>query len=104
MNRNIWLLTLTALVAALAPEMAFAAEEAATTALASMPIGVGLTMGVAVAGGAIGQGLAIASGLEAIGRNPSAAGEVASRMLVGLAFVESLVILAFATGYLLLNH
>jgi len=91
------------MVAALAPELAFAAEEGATTALPLMPIGVGLTMSIAVAGGAIGQGMAIASGLEAIGRNPSAAGEVASRMLVGLAFIESLVILAFATGYLLMG-
>jgi F-type H+-transporting ATPase subunit c len=58
-------------------------------------LGVALVMGIAVLGGTLGQSKAISSGLDAIGRNPSARGDIFVPMLIGLAFVESLVILAF---------
>ncbi|MBX7142813.1 MAG: ATP synthase F0 subunit C, partial [Oligoflexia bacterium] len=38
---------------------------------------------------------AISAALESIGRNPAAQGKLFVPMLIGLAFVESLVIIAF---------
>ena len=68
-----------------------------------LPIGIGLTLGIAALGGTLAQGKAISAGLDSIGRNPSAQGKIFVPMLVGLAFVESLVILSFAIAFLMLN-
>ena len=57
-----------------------------------MAFGAGLAMGLAVLGGGLGQGIAVRGGLEGIARNPQAASVVQTAMLLGLAFVESLVI------------
>ncbi len=59
------------------------------------PIGKALAIGVAALGGTLSQGKAISSALDSIGRNPSSKGDVFLPMLIGLAFVESLVVLAF---------
>ena len=67
------------------------------------PIGIGLALGLAVLGAGIGQGKAVGSGLDSIGRNPSASGTILVQMLIGLAFIESLVILAFAISFLMLK-
>ena len=58
-------------------------------------IAAGLAIGLAALGGGLGQGKAISSALDAIGRNPSAQFKIFIPMLLGLALVESLVILAF---------
>lgn len=58
-------------------------------------VGAALAIGLAAMGGALAQGKAIASTLEAIGRNPAAAGGMNKFFFVGLALIESLVILGF---------
>ena len=83
----------------LGPNVAFAAGGGAGELV---PIGIGLTLGLAAVGGTLGQGRAVSGGLDAIGRNPSAAGKITTPMYVGLAFIESLVIISFALAYLLL--
>ena len=72
---------------------AFAEGVGSTSPLA--PIGAGLAIGLAVIGGAMGQGKAVGSMLEAFGRNPSVGGKLLVPMLLGMALIESLVILAF---------
>jgi F-type H+-transporting ATPase subunit c len=67
-------------------------------------IAAGLAIGLAVVGGALGQGKAISASLDSIGRNPAAAGKLLTPMLLGLALVESLVILAFVIAYLLYSQ
>lgn len=62
---------------------------------AYLAIAAGLGMAIASVGGALGQGKAVAAALEGIARNPGAQPKVFIPMLVGLALVESLVILAF---------
>ena len=43
----------------------------------------------------MGQGKAVAAMLESFGRNPSVGGKLLAPMLIGMALIESLVILAF---------
>lgn len=87
----------------LGPDAAFAKEGAAGAASLYVPIGAGIAMGIAALGGTLAQGKAIGSALESIGRNPSAAGKITTPMYVGLAFVESLVIISFVIAYSLLG-
>jgi F-type H+-transporting ATPase subunit c len=80
-----------------------AAAEAAgggmTLAKAVAMLAVGLTIAIAAFAGALGQGKAVAAGLEGIARNPSAGMLVP--MLLGLAFIESLVIYALVIAFML---
>ena len=78
----------------LVPSLAFA-QEAEKSGGSIVGLGAAITMGLAAIGGTVAQGMAVSSGLEAIGRNPGASGKLFTPMLIGLAFVESLVILAF---------
>jgi len=104
MNRKMLSIVALVVVSLGAPMAAFAqGSEGSAGALGMLPIGVALAIGLAALGGTLGQGKAIESALEAIGRNPAAAANVRTAMLIGLAFVESLVVLAFAIAYLLLG-
>jgi len=49
------------------------------------------------------QGKAISTGLEGIARNPGAAGKIQTPMIIGLAFVESLVIYALVISLILIG-
>ena len=82
-----------------APTVAFAEDGSGSAGLIS--IGAGLAVGLAGIGGAIGQGLLVSSGLESIGRNPSASGQLQTPMILGLVFVEAIVILAFVIAFFL---
>jgi F-type H+-transporting ATPase subunit c len=78
------------------------AQEAATKAGGGFfAIGAGIAVGLAAMGGALGQGRAIGSALDGIGRNPAADKKIFTPMLVGLAFVESLVIFAWLIAFFL---
>jgi F-type H+-transporting ATPase subunit c len=61
-------------------------------------IGAGLAMGLAVLGGALGQGRAAAAALEGVARNPGASGKILTPMILGLALIESLVLIAFVVA------
>lgn len=91
-----------AFVSALTAPLSAFAQEAAT-GKSGVALGAALAIGLAAAGGALGQGKAVSSCLEAIGRNPSAAGSLFTPMILGLVFVETLVLLAFAIAYLLMS-
>lgn len=75
---------------------AFAADEAAHAAATGdwSAIAAGLGIALAAFGGAIGQGKAVASAVEGIGRNPAASGKIFLPMIIGLVLIESLVIYA----------
>ena len=64
-------------------------------------LAAGLAIGLAVIGGALGQGRAAAAALEGISRNPGAAARIQTPMILGLALIESLVLFAFAIAFLL---
>lgn len=69
----------------------------------SLAIGSALAIGIAVVGGALGQGKAIASAMEGIGRNPGSSEKIFVPMVIGLALIESLVIFALLIAYMLLG-
>ncbi len=64
-------------------------------------VGAGLAMGLGVLGGAIGQGRAAGAALEGISRNPGASARILTPMILGLALIESLVLLAFVIALFL---
>ena len=64
-------------------------------------IGAGLAIGLGVLGGGLGQGRAAAAALEGISRNPGAAARIQTPMILGLALIESLVLLAFVIAFFL---
>ena len=88
--------------------LAVAAEGAAAPATgldsqvkAMIALAAGLGLGIAALGGALGQGRAVASALEGIGRNPGASGKIITPMIIGLAMIESLVIYSLVISLLL---
>ena len=64
-------------------------------------ITAGFALGIAAGLGAIGQGRAIGSAVEAIARNPSASGDIRGALILGLVLIESLVIYVLAVSLIL---
>ena len=66
-----------------------------------LPLGMGFGIGIAVLGGGLGQGKIGAAALEGIARNPNASDKVFVPMILGLAFVESLVLFAWVLMFMI---
>ena len=106
MLKKIVIFTLTLLVLAIP---AFAQGDAAKIAESAAPykyLGGGLAVlgfGLAAGLAGIGQGLVGSRAAEGAARNPGAASKIQTLMILGLAFIESLVIFAlvifFAKGF-----
>ncbi len=64
-------------------------------------LAAGLAIGLAVIGGAAGQGRAAASAYEGVGRNPQSADKLFTPLLLGLALIEFQTIMAFIIAILL---
>ncbi len=60
-----------------------------------------LAIGLGAIGPALGIGLLGAKAMEAIGRNPEAAGEVRTNMILGIVFAESVAIYALVMALIL---
>jgi F-type H+-transporting ATPase subunit c len=54
-----------------------------------------LAVGIAAVGSGLGIGRAVGSAMEAIGRQPEAAGKIQTTMIIGAAFIEALTIYVF---------
>ncbi len=57
------------------------------------------SLAIAAAGCGIGQGKAVAAACEGIARNPQAAGDIRTTMIIGLALIEALVIYALVAAF-----
>ncbi len=98
-----------ALALVASPMLAMAQEAAVPVVrMTQSPLSVGLIalaanlgVGIAAFGSALGQGRMAASAMESIGRNPNAAGQIFTPMLLGLAFIEALTLYALVIGFLL---
>jgi len=66
-------------------------------------LSAGFGMAIATAAGAISQARGLSSALEGIARNPSAAGQMVTPMIIGLAMIESLVIYTLIIAFLILG-
>lgn len=71
------------------------AEEVGSSSSDLGKFGAMIGIGIAVLGGAFGQGRAASAALEGISRNPGAAGQMFIPLILGLALIESLVLFAF---------
>ncbi|HEX9797883.1 MAG TPA: ATP synthase F0 subunit C [Anaerolineales bacterium] len=75
-------------------------ELEAATILGKL-IGAGLAA-IGVAGGGIGIGVVSGGAVQAIGRNPDAAGAIQTNMILGIAFAEATAIYALVVALLIL--
>ena len=82
--------------------VAFAADGGITEGFGLAAAGIALGIGVAAAGGACGQGAAVRGACEGTARNPEASGKISQSLILGLAFIESLVIYALLVALILL--
>ena len=108
MFRRLTISFLLALLVVAVASVAFAAEEGAAAAGGSnvktfIALAAGFGIAIASFGGALGQGKAIAAGLEGIARNPSAQNKIFIPMIVGLALIESLVIYSLVIAFILVG-
>jgi len=65
-------------------------------------VGAGLGYGLAAIGPGIGIGIVVASAIEAMARQPEAAGTARTTMFLGIAFTEALALIGFVV-FILLN-
>ena len=91
--------------------LAFAQETAATHAGSNASdvkmwsaLAAGIAIGAAVLGGTTAQGRATATALDGIARNPGAAPRIQTPMILGLALIESLVLLGFVIAFFLQGY
>ncbi|MBI4438025.1 ATP synthase F0 subunit C [Candidatus Uhrbacteria bacterium] len=66
-----------------------------------VPLAKAIAMGVGALGPGLGIGLIGAKAMEAIGRNPEAAGKVFVPMLLSMAFAEAIAIYALVVSFTL---
>jgi F-type H+-transporting ATPase subunit c len=74
------------------PVMAMAEDAVVHADKPMYALAKGFAVGVAALGCALGQGKIVSAALEGIARNPGAAGAIFTPMLLGVAFVETLLI------------
>ena len=100
--RKIVLSTLTTHMLLAVAAVAYAADGSASSSFGLAAAGIALGIGLAATGGALGQGSAIKAACEGIARNPDASGKISQSLILGLAFIESLVIYALLVALILL--
>ena len=69
---------------------------------AAKQLGAALAMGLGAIGPGIGIGLIGSKAMEAMGRNPEAAGTIQTNMILGIAFTEAVAIYALVVALIIL--
>jgi F-type H+-transporting ATPase subunit c len=82
-------------------ELEVAMQIAEVNAESMKAIAMAIAAGIGVFGPGIGIGILVSRALEAIGRNPEAAGKVQATMFIGIAFVEALAIFALVVAFVI---
>jgi len=84
----------------------FAQDNAAATGTGEVnkwiAIGAAFALAIASAACGIAQSIAIRASADGIARNPGAAGPIRGMLIIGLAFIESLVIYVLLIAFILL--
>jgi F-type H+-transporting ATPase subunit c len=73
----------------------FSGADSAFAVSVAKAIGASLAIGLGALGPGIGIGMAVRGAMDAIGRNPEAAGEIRTTMIIGAALAEAVAIYAF---------
>lgn len=89
--------TLLAVTPAFAQDAAAAAGSMSDRGIYAM--GAALALGLAALGGALAQGKLGASAMEGLARNPQARSAIFVPMIIGLVFIETLVLFTFALSF-----
>ena len=84
---------------ALVPDVAFA-QESGSSVNWGIALGSGLAIGLAALGCGIGQGIAAGGAVQGVARNPGAAGQIQTPLIIGLALIESIALYGFVVGIL----
>jgi len=82
-------------------QIAVATEIANIDADGIKALAMAFAAAIGVLGPAIGIGMLVSRALEAIGRNPEAAGKIQATMFIGVAFVEALAIFALVVAFVI---
>lgn len=88
------------------PAMAQEAAQHAANTATGVPYGAiagALGLAFAAAFGAIGQGKAIVAACEGTARNPGATGNIRTTLMIGLAFIESLVLYMLLISFMVMG-
>lgn len=85
----------------MSPEMELALQASQMSADSIKAIAMALAAGIGVLGPGIGIGLLVSKALEAMGRNPEAAPQIQSTMILGIVFVEALAIFALVVAFVI---
>ena len=78
-----------------------AAAAAADNATGSKAIAAAIAIGLAALSGAMAMGIAIAKSNEGVARQPEAAGKIQTQLMLGLVFIETVVIYALIVAILI---
>ena len=78
------------------------AEAGENNVLSAKAIAAALVVGLAGAAGAIGMGIAIGKSAEGMARQPEASGKINSAMMLGLVFIETVIIYALIVAILVI--
>ena len=77
-------------------------EETGDSGVAGKAIAAGLAIGLAALGGALGMGNAIAKSNDGIARQPEASDKIRTLLMLGLVFIETVVIYALIVTILII--
>lgn len=76
-------------------------DTAAASSTGSKAMAAGVAIGLAALGGAIAMGMAVAKSNEGISRQPEASGDIRTTLMLGLVFIETVVIYALIVTILI---
>ena len=76
-------------------------DAAAESSTGSRAMAAGIAIGLAALGGAIAMGMAVGKSNEGISRQPEASGDIRTSLMLGLVFIETVVIYALIVTILI---
>ena len=81
---------------------AAATEETSGGEVSGKALGAGIALGLAALGGTIGMGVAVGKSNESVARQPEEIGNIRTLMMLGLVFIETVVIYALIVAILII--
>ena len=93
---------LTSVKSALSTTVELAETQAVDNSMFGKALGAGLVVGLAALGGTIAMGLAVAKSTESISRQPESESKIRTTLMLGLVFIETLVIYGLIVAILII--